>query len=391
MRLSKRASGIGESATLKVSRKAAELRAGGMELADLSAGEPDFPSPRAAVEEVERALAAGMTRYAPAAGLVELRRELAASLAARWQAPWSEAEVIVGVGAKSPLFGLAQTLLDPGDEVVLPSPYWVSFPEQIRFAGGVPVVVPTAVEDGFAIRAEPLIEAFGPATRAVVVNSPCNPTGGVIAAAELDRLAAACAEHGIVLISDETYERFVFAGEHASVAPLARRYPETVVLVGSFSKTYAMTGWRIGYACGPRPLIGALVSLQSHATSGPTTFAMAGALAALRRAEDEVAAMLAEYRRRRELVMAALSAMPGLECVPPAGAFYAFPRVAGLYRNGVDGSVAMAEYLLEQARVAVVPGVAFGDDDHLRLSFACSRETLSAGLGRMGEALGRLR
>ncbi len=388
MRLSQRAAAIGESATLSVARRAAELRAAGVDLADFSAGEPDFPSPPVAVEEAARALAAGMTRYGPAAGLSELRRELAESFRRRHGAPWTADQVVVGVGAKSPLFALALALLEPGDEVVLPSPYWVSFPEQIRFAGGVPVAVEMAAEDGFRIRARPLVEAFSPATRAVLVNSPCNPTGGVMAASDLEELAGACAERGIPLICDETYERFVFEGEFASAAPLARRLPETVVVVGSFSKTYAMTGWRVGYALGPPPIIKALISIQSHSTSGPTTFAMAGALAALRGAEDEIAAMQEEYRRRRDLVLSMLGRIAGVRCVAPAGSFYAFPRVSAHYRPGRQGSIEMAEYLLDEAQVAVVPGVAFGADDHIRLSFACSREVLSAGLGRMARALG---
>ena len=387
MRLSQRALGIGESATLAVSRRAAALRAEGVELADMSAGEPDFPTPSLVVDECVRALRAGMTRYAPAAGIPDLRRQLAEDYRRHYGAPWRHQQVFIGVGAKSPLFGLALALLDPGDEMILPSPYWVSFPEQIRFAGGVPVSVPTAAKDGFRIRAEPIIAAMGPATRAVLINSPCNPTGGIIMPDELETLAAACAERQIVLVSDETYEHLVFDGEHASVAALATRFPDTVVAVSSFSKTYAMTGWRVGYALGPTDLIESLISIQSHSTSGPATFAMVGALSALTGAADEAAAMRDEYRQRRDLVLELLRGIPGVECVPPAGSFYVFPRVDAHYREGRQGSVAFAEYLLEEARVAVVPGVAFSDDRHVRISFACSRETLRDGLARMADAL----
>ena len=387
MRLSQRALGIGESATLAVSRRAAELRAEGIELANFSAGEPDFPTPSVVVEACVRALRAGMTRYAPAAGIPALRSRLAEDYRRRYGAPWSDQQVIVGVGAKSPLFGLALALLDPGDEMILPSPYWVSFPEQIRFAGGVPVSVGTLAEEGFRIRAEPIIAAMGPATRAVLLNSPCNPTGGIIAAEDLEAVTVACAERGIVLISDETYEHLVFDGEHASVATLASRYPETVAVVSSFSKTFAMTGWRVGYALGPAALIKALVSIQSHSTSSPATFAMVAALTALTDAGEEAAAMRQEYIQRRDLVLDLLGDIPGVECVPPAGSFYVFPRVDKHYRADRQGSVALAGYLLDQARVAVVPGVAFGDDNHIRISFACSRETLRDGLGRMAQAL----
>ncbi len=387
MRLSQRALGIGESATLAVSRRAAELRAQGVELANFSAGEPDFPTPSMVVDEGVRALRAGLTRYAPAAGLPALRSRLAEEYRRRYQAPWTEGQVIVGVGGKSPLFGLSLALLDPGDEMILPSPYWVSFPEQIRFAGGVPVTVATRAEEGFRIRAEPIIAAMGPATRAVLINSPCNPTGGIIPADDLEAVAAACAERGIVLISDETYEHLVFEGEHAGVAALASRYPETVVVVSSFSKTYAMTGWRVGYALGPAALIKALISIQSHETSGTATFSMVGALKALESGGEAAAQMRAEYRQRRDLVLELLAAIPGVECVPPAGSFYVFPRVDSHYRVGRQGSVELAGYLLDEARVAVVPGVAFGEDNHIRISFACSRDTLRAGLGRMARAL----
>ena len=387
MSLSERALGIGESATLAVSSRASELRAQGVEVANFSAGEPDFPTPPVVVDEGVRALRAGMTKYAPAAGLAELRREVAESYRRRYGAPWSADQVIIGTGAKSPLFGLALALLDPGDEMVLPSPYWVSFPEQIRFAGGRPVVVATDPGEGFRIRAAPLVAAITSSTRAVLINSPSNPTGGIIAADELEELAAACAERGIVLISDETYDRLVFDGEHASVAPLAERYPDTVVAVGSFSKTFAMTGWRVGYALGPQPLIKALISIQSHSTSGPATFAMAGALTAMREADEAVAAMREEYGHRRELVLELLAGIPGVECVPPAGSFYVFPNVEEHYREGRRGSLALASYLLDEARVAVVPGVAFGDDSCIRISFACSRQTLRDGFGRLARAL----
>ncbi len=388
MRLSQRALGIGESATLAVSRRAAALRAEGVELVDFSAGEPDFPTPQVVVEEGVRALRAGMTRYAPTPGLPALRSALAEEYRRRYGAPWPETQVIVGIGGKSPLFGLALALLDPGDEVILPSPYWVSFPEQIRFAGGVPVSVATRAEEAFQIRAEPILAAMGPATRAILINSPCNPTGGVVAPEDLETLAAACAERGIVLISDETYEHLVFDGEHASVAPLAERFPETVVVVSSFSKTFAMTGWRVGYALGPASLIKALISIQSHSTSSPATFAMAGALTALAEAGGEAAEMRREYRLRRDLVLELLAGIPGIECVPPAGSFYVFPRVDRLYREGRGDSVAFAEFLLDEARVAVVPGVAFGDDRHVRISFACSRDAIREGIERIARAVG---
>ncbi|MDH3523826.1 MAG: pyridoxal phosphate-dependent aminotransferase [Acidobacteriota bacterium] len=389
-RLSRRALGIGESATLEVARKAKELAASGVSIVDLGVGEPDFPSPACAVEAARQALADGLTRYTPAAGIPELRAALAGRYARDFGAPWRPSDVMVAVGGKSALFELALALLDEGDEVVLPSPYWVSFPEHIRFAGARPVMVPTSAGDGFRIHAEAVIAALTPATRAILLNSPCNPTGGIVAGEDLREIVAAAAERDIVVISDETYERFLFGGQQfASAAALAALYPETIVVVGSFSKTYAMTGWRIGYALGPPWLLRSVMDIQSHATSNPTSFAMWGALAALERGEEDVRQMVAEFASRRDLVAAALDEMPGVSCRPPDGAFYAFPNLAACYRPGRQGSAAMASYLLEEARVAVVPGLAFGADDYVRISFATSREALREGLGRMAAALDR--
>lgn len=387
VKLSARSSRIGESATLRVTRRAAELRAQGVRVVDLGAGEPDFPSPPCAVEAARRALAEGFTRYTPGSGLPELRAAVADSYRARYGAPWRGADSVITVGCKAALFELALAIFEEGQEVVLPSPCWVSFPEQISFAGARPVEVPTKGEDGFRIHAGPILDAVTDRTRAILLNSPCNPTGGVISAAGLREIVTFAAERGLLVISDETYERFVYDEPHASAASLAAEFPETVVLAGSFSKTYAMTGWRIGYLLGPPAVVCAVENVQSHATSNPTSFAMVGALEALRSAEPEVEEMLAEYRARRDMLVPLLNGLPGFRCRPPAGAFYAFPEVSACFRPGLESSVALAEYLLEKAGVAVVPGAAFGAEGHLRLSFACSRANLAEGLERIAAAL----
>ncbi len=371
---------------MRVSRKAAELRAAGCEIVDLSAGQPDFDSPAAAVDGARRALEEGFTRYTAAAGIPDLRQALADWYGQRHGAAWRLDNVLVTVGAKAALFELMLTLIDEGDRVVMPSPCWVSFPEQVRFAGGEPVLVPADAADGFALRARPLIDAIDDNTRMVLINSPSNPTGGIVTAEELRRLVEHCAERGVIVLSDETYERFLYDGaEHASAGALAAEFPDTVVVVASFSKTYAMTGWRIGYALASADLIRQVTAVQSHATSNPTSFAMYGALAALEGAEPDVRRMLAAFARRRDLVVRGLQRLPGVTCPAPAGAFYAFPHVAAHYRPG-EGSLELAERLLEDAGVAVVPGVAFGADEHIRLSFACSDAELETGLKRLGEA-----
>jgi aspartate aminotransferase len=379
---------IGESATLRVTRRAAELKARGVELADFGAGEPDFASPPAAVEAAREALARGFTKYTPGSGIPELREAVAASWRERQGAPWSAAQSVITVGGKAALFELALALFEEGQEVVLPTPCWVSFPEQIRFAGATPVGVPTSGEDGFRIHAEALLAAVTERTRAILLNSPSNPTGGVVGAEDLREIVAFAARRGLLVISDETYERFLYDGaSHASAASLAAEFPETVVLVGSFSKTYAMTGWRVGYALGPQAVIRAVEQVQSHATSNPTSFAMVGAVAALCQAEGSIGPMIAAYQERRDFLVPRLNRIPGFECRPPAGAFYAFPRVAAAYRPGREGSGAFAEFLLEEGGVAVVPGEAFGSDEHIRLSFACSLDTLALGLERMAAIL----
>ncbi len=384
MKISARAQSLTESATLSVARKARELKAAGVDIVDLSVGEPNFPSPEVAVSAATEALAKGFTRYTGNAGIPDLREALASDYRQRHGSFWTTDQVIVTVGAKMALFQLAQALFEEGDEAVVPSPYWVSLPEQVRLAGAEPVIVTTRAEDGFSIRAGALLEAVTNRTRAILLNSPCNPSGGMIDAAELEILVRACADRGLVLIADETYERFVYGGRATvSAAAFATEFPETVVVVGSFSKTYAMTGWRLGYALGPQRLIAALAKIQSHATSNPTSFAMVGALAALRQGEAQWLERLKEFEARRDFFLPWLNRLPGIECAAPAGAFYAFPNVTGCYGDGRGDSTAVAEWFLEGARVAVVPGIAFGYEGHVRMSFAAAREDLQEVYSRL--------
>ncbi|MEM7586570.1 MAG: pyridoxal phosphate-dependent aminotransferase [Acidobacteriota bacterium] len=388
MQLSRRAAGLAESATMRVSRKAQELRAAGREIIDWSAGQPDFPSPQVAVDAASQALVEGFTRYTAAAGTPDLRQALADHYARLHGAAWAAENVIVTVGAKAALFELILALVDEGDRVVIPSPCWVSFPEQVRFAGGEPILVPLSPADGFSIRADAVLEAIDDRTRMVLINSPSNPTGGIVEADELRRIVEHCAARGIMVLSDETYERFLFDGrEHASAGNLAAEFPETLIYVCSFSKTYAMTGWRIGYAIASAELIKKVGNVQSHATSNPTSFAMRGALAALTGAEDDVQQMIAAFESRRDFLVKGLERLPGVTCTKPPGAFYAFPNVASCFRPGCSDSLELAEHLLEAAGVAVVPGIAFGAGDHIRISFACSETELEKGLERVEAAL----
>ena len=374
---------------MAVSRRVAELRREGVEVFDLGAGEPDFPSPETAVKAVRQALEEGRTKYTVLEGTAGLRTLLAARYAPQG-APWSAANTLVTVGAKAALYELAQAFLGPGDEAVVPTPAWVSIPAQVRLAGATAVTVPMAAEDGFSIRAAPLVAAMSERTRAVIVNSPCNPTGAVASALDLERLASACAERGVLLISDETYERFVYDGRrHASVASLAARYPDTVVLVGSFSKSYAMTGWRLGYLLGSAAVVAAAAAVQSHVTSNATSFAMAGAEAVLAEEPPEAEELVAACARRRRLLLTELDRIPGVVCPPPAGAFYAFPDVSAWFDEDCPDSAAFSRRLLEEAGVATTPGSAFGREGHVRLSYACGDAMLASGLERIARLLGR--
>jgi len=374
-----------------VARRAAAMKADGIDVLDFSVGEPDFASPIPAIEAAHRALAAGRTRYAPASGLPVLRQVIAARYRKEYGAPWGAEEALVTVGAKTGLFELALALFEEGDEVVLPTPTWASFAEQVRFASAAVVEVPTRPEEGFAIHAAPLLAACSPLTRAVILNSPCNPTGAVIPPAELSELAAGCAARGVLLIADETYEQLVYDAPPASAAALAAELPETVIVVGSFSKSFAMTGWRVGYLLGPAEVVDAVARIQSHGPAHPATFAMFGALAAWEESQGEVERMRSEYRARRDWLIPRLDSIPGVRCALPAGAFYAFPDISAHFRPDCAGSIAFANWLLDDAHIAVVPGQAFGADHHVRLSFACGRDLLERGCDRLGELLRRVK
>ena len=393
--LSDRVQRLGLSPTLRIGALAQKLRAEGVDLVDLSVGEPDFPTPDAIVEAGAAALAAGHTKYAPSDGVPALRAAIAAMLREERGVAWDASNVLVSPGAKSSLYNVAMALLSSDDEVIIPSPFWVSYPEQALLAGARPVFVATRESDGFQLAPEDLAGAITSRTRALVLNAPSNPTGAVYDVERLREIARICVDHDVIVISDEIYSRLVYDGaRYVSIASLGEEIRERTVIVDGFSKAYSMTGWRLGWAAGPRDLIEACSRVQSHVTSGAATFTQMAALVALDRCAPDVERMRAEFQQRRDLVVAGLRRIPGLTCTLPGGAFYAFPNVRrylGRYvgDTAIHGTTDLAEYLLEEARVAVVPGEAFGSSSHLRLSFATSEERLREGLDRMAEALAR--
>jgi aspartate aminotransferase len=396
MRFAERASRVAGSATLEVMKAAAALRAQGVDVVDLGPGEPDVPTPQFIKDAAVSAIAASFTRYTDAAGTPELRAAIAERYAREWKAPWGPAEVIVTAGGKQALHTAVLALFQEGDDVLIPAPYWVSFPEMVKISGARSVLVPTSPARGFRLAARDLEAAATSATRGVIVNTPNNPTGAVMDPEEVEAVVRLAARRGWVVLFDECYDRFVFEGRHLSAAAFAAEFPETVLVAGTFSKTYAMTGWRVGFALAAKPLIDVMARIVSHATSNVCSIAQKAAFAALdQRAEASRAidAMLAEYARRREFLIPALDALPGVSCARPGGAFYAFPEVSAHYGRTIGGvevadSNSFAQALLQSVAVAVTPGAAFGEDRCIRISFATSLERLDEALKRLRTVLG---
>jgi aspartate aminotransferase len=386
MKLSRRVRELTPSATLQAKADAERVRRDGIDVIDFGPGEPDFNTPDPIKSAAKRALDENFTHYVDTAGIPELRSGVAERFHHDHGTEFTADEVMIGCGGKNVLFLLAQAAFEPGDRVGIYSPYWVSFPDQVRLAGAEPVVLPTREEDGFVPRAKTLerVLAEGP-LKAVILNTPCNPTGAVIPAEEVRLLADLARAHDLLVISDETYEFFHYGSEpFASFARHAQRMRENLVLVGSFSKSYAMTGWRVGYALGPRSLIGAMVKIQSHDASHTASFAMKGAEAALRIERSVLESMREEYRKRRDRMVAGLSKIPGVRCAPPQGAYYVFPNMRGLMeRFSLATSSDLARAMLLSLGIATVPGSAFGTDGYLRLSYAVAMDRIEEGLRRL--------
>ena len=389
LRLSRRIAALQPSSTTAAGKKAKALAASGVDVVDLSIGEPDFATPVHVGKAGMQAIEGGRTKYTDVAGEASLRDAIAAKYAREQSAEVARDNVIVTAGAKQAVFNVCMALFDEGDDVALFSPYWVSFPEMVRLTGARPVSVETTLDDGWAPTAAALERQAGAAAglRGVIVNSPNNPTGAVTSPDALERIVDWCARRAAWLIYDETYDRFLYDGRaHASAAALRKRY-ERIVITGAASKTFAMTGWRLGWAVGPPELIAAMTSYQSHTTSNASSISQAAALEALTGLEASaatVADMLAHYETRRKAMVEGLAAIPGIRCPMPEGAFYAFADVSALYpRKGVTGSAGFCDRLLAEAHVAAVPGDAFGADDCVRFSFATKSDRLREGVKRI--------
>jgi aspartate aminotransferase len=371
------------SATLAAAQAAEALRASGVNVCDFGAGEPDFDTPENIKQAAAEAMRAGRTKYTAAGGVREIQRAIIDFYRRDFGTEYQPSEVMVTAGGKQAIFNAVVTLINPGDEVLIPKPYWVTFPEVVVFAGGKPVCIETEETD-FLLTADQVEQAITPKTKLLILNSPSNPSGRVLPPADFRRIMELAAERGIYIISDECYLRFVYPpGEVFSAASLPAELRARLCIAGSFSKTYAMTGWRIGYALAPTEWTKAMLKVQGHSTSNANSIAQWAAVAALNGPQDSVATMLAEYTRRRAWLLQALKEIPGIKCSEPEGAFYAFPDVRGCLNNGLKTSADFAQRLLEEEHVVVTDGAGFGTEGFVRMSYATSMEQIQEGVRRI--------
>jgi aspartate aminotransferase len=383
LEIAERISTISVSSTMKVAADADKLRREGVDVVDFGAGEPDFPTPDNIKNAAIAALAANFTKYTPAGGTQELRQAICERHKLDFGTSYSVPECMVTVGGKHAIFNLIQALINPGDEVVIPVPYWVTYKDVVNYAGGHCVFVETDEAAGFELTAAMLEPHLTSKTKLVIINSPANPSGAVLSKEEFLGIYGLTSRRDILLMTDECYCQFLYDDPPFSIAS-AEGAKDNVVVAGSLSKTYAMTGWRIGFALAPAPIINAMMKLQSHSTSNPTSIAQKGAVEAMRGSQASVPVMLAEYRRRRDFVIDRLRQIPGVTIGVPKGAFYAYPNISVAFKGGkVRNSLEFSEKLLAEAHVAVVPGEAFGTSHHVRISYATSMHELERGLDRL--------
>ncbi|MEQ1795712.1 MAG: pyridoxal phosphate-dependent aminotransferase [Nitrospira sp.] len=396
MKLAARVSRITPSPTLAMTATAKAMAAQGIDVVDFSSGEPDFDTPEPVKAAAEAAIRAGFTKYTPSSGIDELRQAIADKFQTEQGLRYEKSQILVSCGAKHSLYNLAEALLEDGDEIIIPTPYWVSYADQALLNDATPVLLPTREDLGYAINPEELQKLVTPRTKAIIVNSPCNPTGATYDKRTLEAIATIAVKHDLLIISDEIYEKVLYDGAtHISIATLGPEVAERTVIINGVSKAYAMTGWRIGYAAGPKPLLTAMANIQSQSTSNPCSISQKAAVAALKLGGPFTEKMVVEFDRRRKVMVERLNAIPGVSCRMPGGAFYAFPNISGvLGRKGPNGPITspqeLANYLLKESHVAVVPGEPFGSQHHVRLSYATSMDIINKGLDRIAAAFGKL-
>jgi len=391
--IAERAKKVKPSPTLAVDSRAKELKAKGMDVVNFGVGEPDFDTPEHIKEAAIKAIRDGFTKYTPVGGIDELKEAIIEKLERDNGLKYGKANIIVSCGAKHSLYNIAQALFGTGDEVIIPAPYWVSYPDQVLINDAQPVIVETREEDEFMLSAEALKEKITPRTKAIILNSPSNPTGFIYTKKALEDIAEIALKHNLYIISDEIYEKLIYDGEqHVSIASISEEIKNKTIVVNGLSKSHAMTGWRIGYAAGPEEIIKTMTKIQSQSTSNPTSIAQKAAVAALKGPQDCVEIMRKEFEKRRNYLVNELNNIPGISCKMPKGAFYAFPNIGKIIGKGAIGSsMDLSIYLLEKALVALVPGSAFGAEGYIRISYATSMENLSKGIERIRKAVEELK
>jgi aspartate aminotransferase len=394
--LSERACKIKPSPTLAIDAKAKAMKAQGIDVVNFGVGEPDFDTPEHIKEAAIKAIREGFTKYTPVGGIDPLKDAIIDKFKRDNNLDYTREEIIVSCGAKHSLYNISQALLSPGDEVLIPAPYWVSYPDQALLNDAVPVFIRTHESDSFMVKPEVLKSHITPKSKMLILNSPSNPTGLTYDSGTLERIAELVLKHNLDVVSDEIYEKLTYDGfRHISIASLSKEIKARTIVVNGLSKSYAMTGWRIGFAAGRKEIINAMTNIQSQSTSNPTSISQKAAVEALTGPQDFIKTMLAEFDKRRKFLVNELNSINDMSCITPTGAFYAFPNTSKFYGWSVDGlkisdSSELAMYLLEKANVALVPGGAFGDDNYIRLSYATSIEEIKKGVDRIREALGRL-
>jgi len=394
--LSSRAQSLRPSPTLAINAKAKSMQAQGIHVISFGAGEPDFDTPDNIKRAAKKAIDDGFTKYTPVGGIDELKDAIINKFKRDSQLTYKRSEILVSCGGKHSFYNLAQAIFDLGDEVIVPAPYWVSYPPMVTLAGGAPVIVETTERNEFKITPESLRKAITPRTKALIMNSPSNPTGSTYTKKDLEKIAEIAISKNFFVISDEIYEKIVYDGfQFVSIASLSEEMKKKTIIVHGVAKTYAMTGWRIGYTAGSEEIISAMNNLQSQSTSNPTSIAQKASVEALAGPQNEVEKMVSAFTRRRNYIVDRLNRMSGVSCYKPAGAFYVFPNFSSYYGKSYQGkkienSTHLADFFLDVARVAVVPGVEFGADPFERLSYATSMEDIGEGLNRIEEALKKL-
>ena len=390
--ISRRAGNVSASPTLAITAKAKAMQAEGIDVVNFAAGEPDFDTPQFIKDAAIASLQSGFTKYTPTSGTPDLKKAICEKLARDNGLEYKPGEVIVSLGAKHSIYNAALAVVDPGDEVIIPAPYWVSYPEIVGLADGKPVYVGTDESTGFTAPIDKLRAAVTPKTRMLILNSPSNPTGGVYDRKQIEQIAELAVEKGFYVLSDEIYEKIIYDGrEHVSIGSLGDEIKKITITINGFSKAFSMTGWRLGYAAAEKDIVDAMEAIQSHSASNLVSFTQPAAVAALNGPQSVVDEMVAEFDKRRRYIVGRLNDIDGITCAMPGGAFYVFPNVGRLYGRNVTNSDQFADYLLSEAKVAGVAGSGFGADNYIRLSYATSMADIEKGLDRIAEAAAKLR